>query len=85
VLERPTRRKSPAPPATKREDLRRARDRRHRERIRAHRFTVTIELGEAELNWLTEIRWITPQEADGGDRTAIGAGVTAGIAASAKR
>jgi hypothetical protein len=77
VLERPSR-------ATRRRELKRERDRRHRERIRAHRFTVTIELGERELDWLISIHWITAQEADSGNRKAIGIGVTAGIAASAK-
>jgi hypothetical protein len=82
MLERPK-----PPPSTKRHrrrELARARDRRHRQRVKAHRFTVTVELGERELDWLISVRWITGQEADTGNREAIGAGVTAGIAASAK-
>ena len=71
-------------PAPSRADLRRERDRRHRERIRAHRFAVTVELGERELDWLRSVNWISAQEADTGDRKAIGAGLTAGIATSAK-
>lgn len=86
MLKRPTRRKSPAPPsrAGRRLEQHRERARRHRQRVKAHRFAVTVELGERELTWLVGCRWISAQEADTGDRKAIGAGIAAGIAASAK-
>jgi hypothetical protein len=68
----------------RRRELKRERHRRHRERVRAHRFTVTIELGEREIDWLVSVRWISPQEADSGDRKAIGERIAAGLAASAR-
>ena len=68
---------------------RRERDRRHKARRRAGRFTVQIELGADELDWLISARWITPQEADSADRHQTadrqGAAPHADAACSARR
>jgi hypothetical protein len=45
---------------------------------------VPVELDGRALNWLLSVNWVTPVEADQGDARAIGAAVTAGIAASAR-
>jgi hypothetical protein len=45
---------------------------------------VGVELGEAELDWLVKIRWLTAAEADAGDARVIGQAIAAGLAASAK-
>jgi hypothetical protein len=93
MLERPGKPPKPAPPSSRRE-LRRARDRRrelkrerdvrHRERVKAGKIVVNVELGAQELDWLIQIHWLTPQEADRGDARAIGERIAAGLAASAK-
>jgi hypothetical protein len=68
----------------KREALRRERHRRHRERIKAGRIIVPVELGAVELDWLISVHWLTPAEADAGDARIIGAAIAAGLAASAR-
>jgi hypothetical protein len=93
VLERPPRTPPSTRPATdplprsraaRRRELARARDRRHRERVKAGKIVVAVELGAQELDYLVSVHWITPQEADRGDSRVIGAAIARGLEASAK-
>lgn len=96
MLERPTRRGKPplstrratdllpGSRAARRRELRAARDKRHRDRVKAGKIVVGVELGGEELSWLISVRWITPGEADQGDGRAIGAAIAAGLARSAR-
>jgi hypothetical protein len=83
MLERPPK-GNPPPPSTRRAELRRERDRRHRERIKAGRIVVLVELSGVELDWLVRIHWLTETEANQGNSRLIGAAIAAGLAASAK-
>jgi hypothetical protein len=60
------------------------RNRAHRQRVKAGRIVVPVEIGLGELEWLVSVRWITPAEADAGDARTIGAAIAAGLAASVK-
>jgi hypothetical protein len=73
------------PPATRtKAQARRERDRRYRQRVRSGLIVVPVELDGRALNWLLSVNCVMPVEADQGDARAIGAAVTAGIAASAR-
>jgi hypothetical protein len=74
----------PASRAARRQALRRARHRRHRERVKQGKMVALVELGGPELDWLISVHWITPAEADQGDARVIGQAIAAGLVASAK-
>ena len=57
---------------------------RARERIKAGRIVVAVELGAAGLDWLVRIHWVTALEADQGDGRVIGEAIARGLAASAR-
>jgi hypothetical protein len=84
MLDRPPGQPKPEPREAQRQRLRRQRDARHRQRVRSGRIVVPVELDGRALNWLLSVNCVTPIEADQGDARAIGAAVTAGIAASAR-
>jgi hypothetical protein len=71
-------------PSHARQEARRARDRRHKERVKAGRICVVVELGHAELDWLVRIGWVTRDEADQGDSHIVGEAIARGLAVSAK-
>jgi hypothetical protein len=83
MLERPPgqlRKPDPRRELAHRRELSRQRNRRLRARRKARQITVTIELGENEINWLVRIGWLGE---DDGDRRLIGKKISAGIAVSA--
>jgi hypothetical protein len=52
--------------ANRQAELRRLRDRRHRERIRACKVCVSVEVGEELLGLVLRLHWL--DEADAADR-----------------
>lgn len=83
MLDRPPR-KPPPSRAGRRLEQHRERARRHRERLKAGRMVVPVEVGGAELTWLISCRWLTAAEADQGDARIIGQAIARGLEASAK-
>ena len=84
MLDRPTRRESPAPPSSRRADLRRERSRRHRQRIKQGKMVVAVELDGQVMDYLVSVHWLTAAEADAGDARVIGQAIARGLEASAK-
>jgi hypothetical protein len=70
------------PPAARRRELKAARDRRLRERQRACKVCVSVEVGEELLGLILRLGWL--HEHDAADRGAIGRALTAMLIASAQ-
>jgi hypothetical protein len=58
------------PPIGRRVAMRRARHKRHRERLRASRIVVAVEIDAPVLDLLIRLRWLT--ESDAHDRGRVG-------------
>jgi hypothetical protein len=63
-------------------EQRRLRDRRHRERVRACKVCVSVEVGEELLGLILRLGWL--HERDAANRVAIGRALTAMLIASAQ-
>jgi hypothetical protein len=74
----------PQPSSTRRAQLRRLRDARHRERVKQGKVMAPVEVDGQVVSWLIRIRWLTEAEADQGDARIIGQAISSGLAASAK-
>jgi hypothetical protein len=59
MLDRPAPRDAKPPSSA----LRRARNRRHRERVRAGKLTVTVEIDELGIAWLIANNYLTERDA----------------------
>jgi len=68
MLQRP-----PKPPKSRRVELRRARDRRHRARVRAGIAVYPVELDGEALELLVKWHWV--DEEDAGDKQVVGAAI----------
>jgi hypothetical protein len=69
-------------PPNHRAEQRRIRDARHRERLRACKVCVSVEVGEELLGLVLRLGWL--HEHDAADRVAIGRALTAMLIASAQ-
>jgi hypothetical protein len=82
----------PESPSTRRKRRQRLRQsaarlaskRKHRQRVKAGRMVVPVEVDGQVLSWLIRIHRLTEAEADQGDARLIGQAIAAGLAASAK-
>jgi hypothetical protein len=85
MLERPPRGKPPPPSeAGRRLEQHRTRARRHRERLKAGRMVVPVEVDGQLMDWMVRVRWLSEAEASEGDARKIGEAIARGLAASAK-
>ena len=79
MLERPSPGRS-----TRAESLRRLRDARYRQRLKAGPVVVPVTIGPSSSTGWFGFDWLTAAEADQGDARVIGQAIAAGLASSAK-
>jgi hypothetical protein len=80
MLDRP----KPKPKAERQAELRRARDARHRRRLREGKRVARFEYDGEDINWLIKIRAVDPRDVDGQDPKHVDGAVGRGIEALLK-
>lgn len=78
-------RRTPDPRTIRRREKHRVVLRVYRQRVKACRIVVYVEVDGDVLNWLVDApHWLTAEQADAGDREIIGSAISAGLRHSAR-